>query len=328
MSSFQERLRKHERDGRLKPAVAAVAATKEAYELSFPSRTTISRWLEGTRPSRREWVELLARELSDPDLLVAYDEDDSTEASDEKHLITRFHGLTEDRRRAVLDHLVADVHRSSASLRENLSMRIELHTQEVAGCYRLEVALEWTGRLPKTAVVRVAPDGDDLKEAFAEEECVFRELIAMPTEDFVAAYAAIPDALPVLRWSSPNRPNLDWLVAEPAGEHPGEFRFNNPAIDAALIELRVCFPYPADLPMYSVKFGGYAVTGRTKLEMLITGPLSCSPNVISYLGGATAFDQPSPFRRRDKVVEAEGVLSPNAGAVFFWRPHHDLEGHD
>jgi hypothetical protein len=315
-------LARHLEGGHLKEAFDRVNAMRDVRNYD---RTALSRWLSGdSTPSDERFLARLAEELDDPEIVLARAVDADLGDREVRDLITRFRTLSTDRKQKVLPVLVSELIRDQFSVRNDFMMRIELHADLTSDCHRLDLSLSWFGSLPAHATVEVAADEELLAGAYAQERCIFRELVPINPETMTRAIATLQVASPVLRYKPvAARSFLEAKIQMGDSPASGIYEFDNEAAPSAEIRLSACLPYPADLPMYPVMLGAYALSGRSVITM-VTDPRSCGrPHALRFLGNAAAWTQPGDFRRSELAVEigeSESILEPNAGVIFFWRP--------
>lgn len=288
-------------------------------------RTALSRWLSGdSTPSDRLFMARLGAVLDEPEILSALDEDTGMSDREVRDVLTRFRGLSADRKRDVLPRLVNELFRDDLAVRNVFTMRIEVHGNLTPGCHRLDLSLGWTGRLPAQASVEVVADEEKLGLAYTRPGCIFRELVPIDPDTFADATAALREPCPVLRYRSAD--NKDFIKPSLQNRDEAEagiYRFDNPEVQSAEIRLSACLPYPAELPMYPVMLGAYPVAGRAMITM-VTDPLRCGrPHALRFLGQAAAWTHPGDFSATQLSVEIgddDSLLEPNAGVIFFWLP--------
>lgn len=326
MTKFAEALKPHREAKRLEGAVRRTASEigHTLHQGFKGDRATISRWLSGTLPRHREIVVHLAGILKDQGLLDAYDEDMLVKKipGDVQNIFTRWSRLPLPQRAATLGELTREWHRESPSTRARMGMEIDLH-KDSPGCHRLDVDITWSGILPANATVRIAPDEDELSEAFQLPDCVFRELIPMAPDDFDAAYSDLGSHLPALKFRGARGDKWIEMQARPAEDKAfGRYAFDNGRVDQAQINLSVRFPYPANVSFYGVVFGGYAVRGTTRVTMNMNDT-NAQPHAVPFL--LSSEDYEIHHRTPDRAVvtvelgDEETVLAPGAGVAFYWR---------
>lgn len=312
-------LARHIESGRLRAAFERVNRMPDVRRYD---RTALARWVAGDSvPSDETFIAKLSEELDDPEILKARREDMRASDREVRDMITRFRGLSADRKREVLPRLVQELFRDDYSVRSNFSMRIELEADLTSECHRLDVTVEWTGHLPAQASVEVVADEETLDLAYRRPGCIFRELVPIDANSFAKATEALPEPCPELSYRTADAGQTR-LKAE-TGTGPGIYQFNNRDAPRAQIRLTASLPYPADLPMYPVMMGAYPVSGRAMITMVTDSQRCGRPHALRFLGQATAWDHPRNFHRSELSVEIgddDSLLEPNAGVIFFWLP--------
>jgi hypothetical protein len=315
-------LERHRAGGRLRDAfdkVNMLGDGTRTYE-----RTALTRWLSGeSTPQDRDFIAKLAQELGDPEIVVAHNTDLAAGEREINDLMTRFRNLGADRKALVLRQLIAGLFRSDSSSRLAFNMRVEVNPELTAGCHRLDVAMSWVGRLPPRASVEVAADEEVLKHAYEKEGSVFRELVPLGREEFGEAMEQLRASPPTLRYKASDSATFATAERDDVEASPeGFYSFANPEVRCAEVRLDVCLPYPADLPMYPVILGAYAVAGRAMITIATDGRVCGRPHVLQFLGHTPTWVHRSDFHRSELSVEIgddASIVEPNSGVVFYWR---------
>jgi hypothetical protein len=314
-------LARHTGGGELKRAFERV---NEAGEVRKYERTALTRWLSGeSTPSNEPFMKRLAEELRDPEIMVALAEDSSATDRDIRDLMTRFHALNAEQKRALVATLAGELSRDHSATRTSFKMRIELHAGLTADCHRLDVSLAWVGRLPAGATVEVAPDEEDLGLAYSREQCIFRELVPLEAKPFTDAMTVLHDRQPVLRFKPAGASSVIQARIQNGAEPVGvTYQFDNEEIRSAEIRLTASLPYPADLSMYPVVLGAYPVAGRAEITMVTDPGCSGRPHALRFLGNNAAWSHPGGYDLSELSVEIgdhDSLVEQNSGVVFFWR---------
>jgi hypothetical protein len=108
-----------------------------------------------------------------------------------------------------------------------------------------------------------------------------------------------------------------WLSGEST---PSDEKFIG-RLPAAEIRLFACLPYPADLSMYPVMLGAYAVAGRAEITMVTDPECAGRPHALCFLGQTRSWERPDGFDGRELSVEIgenDSLIEQNSGVVFFW----------
>jgi hypothetical protein len=237
--------------------------------------------------------------------------------------VTRFRNLAAHRRPAVLRQLISDVFRTDAASRRDFNMRVEVNSGLTRDCHRLDVSVKWIGRLPADASVELAADEELLKDAYDRDSCVFRELVPLGPSQFETAMGELRSSAPTLRYKSSGEAEFTTAPLKDADpDRSGFSAFDTPEVRLAELRLNVCLPYPADLPMYPVMLGAYAVAGRATITIATDGRTCGTPHALQFLGQTPTWLHHSEFHRSELSVEIgddASVVEPNSGVVFYWR---------
>lgn len=313
-------LQRHTEAGALKRAFDRVNKMPNVHTYE---RTALSRWLSGeSTPAHEDFIERLAEVLGDPEIVEARDADAAATDRGVRDLMTRYHSLSIERRRALVATLAAELSRDSAATRASFKMRIVLHAGLTDDCHRLDVSLGWVGRLPAQATVEVASDEEHLKLAYDREQCIFRELVPMDAEPFAAATAALHDRQPELLFRPAGGNKSIKANVRKSDEPVGvTYQFDNEEVNSAEIRLNACLPYPADLSMYPVMLGAYTLEGRAEITMVTDSRCSGPPSALHFLGNSTAWSHPGGWDGSElsvQIGDIDSVVEQNCGVVFYW----------
>lgn len=316
-----EVLRRHVQGGALN---AAFVEAQRRTGISF-DRSTLARWKAGTTtPGNGHFVRVLGEVLEDPEVLAAWEADARTPDPEVQGVLTRFQRLEPRVRRAAVEAALRDLFATDKRSRSDLTMTIRLQLHAADACDRLDVTITWTGYLPAQAVVQIASTDVELADAYDQDRCIFRELIPLESAPFelaMEAFQVVGESTPVLRYRPEGNRRFRRLEAEPQDE-PGRYQFANEEVARADIRLTVCFPYPSDLCVYPVKFGGYALHGVSTSSLVLEGSRSSRLHAIPFEGTGPVNVHPHDFGQNEVAIEIgeEGsLLPPGAGVVFFWR---------
>jgi hypothetical protein len=304
---------------RLKEAIDSVSAMPGT---QHHDRTTFERWLQGkSTPSDGEFIGRLADELGDPEIVEAWNDDKGGTNREVTDLLTRFRSLPDSLKGEVMSVLAAESFRVDSATRASFTMRIELHGGLTEDCHRLDVNLEWEGYLPPNASVVIAPDEKNLVEAYRRDQCIFRELVPVGSDALTAAMAVLQDTPPALLYKLANSNTVEEPSIQESHEGGQIYQFDNEEVSTAEIRLTASLPYPADLPMYPVMLGSYAVAGRAKIIMVTDPTCAGQPHALRFLGQTPSWEYRSGFAESQLTVEIGGNgshIEQNSGVVFFW----------
>lgn len=285
-------------------------------------RTTFDRWQQGkSTPSDGEFIRRLADELGDPEIVEAWNDDRLGTKREVPDLLTRFRSLPDNLKSEVMSALIAESFRVNSATRTSFTMQVELHGGLTEDCHRLDVNLAWEGRLPANASVVIAPDEKDLVQAWARDQCIFRELVPVGSDALATAMAALRDTPPALLYKPANSDTVREPSIQESHEGGQICQFDNEEVPAAEIRLTASLPYPADLSMYPAMLGAYAVTGRAKIIMVTDPKCAGRPHALRFLGQTPSWEYRSGVAGSRLTVEIGGngsLIERNSGVVFFW----------
>ena len=312
-------LARHAEGGRLKEAFDRVNAMRETRTYD---RTTLPRWLSGdSTPSDETFIKALAEELDDPEIHSAWADDKCGSNREVRDLLTRFRGLSGDHKR-VVRALINESFRDNSATRTSFRMWIQLHGDLTEDCHRLDLRLGWVGRLPASASVVIASDEENLVEAYTRDECIFRELVPVGSDTLASAMTALKGRRPALRYKAANRHTFEQARIQNDHGSGQIYHFDNEEVPVAEIRLTASLPYPADLTMYPVMLGAYAVAGRAEITMVTDPKCSGQPYALRFLGHTRSWEHPGGFDGSELLVEIgedDSLIEQNSGVVFFWR---------
>jgi hypothetical protein len=258
--------------------------------------------------------------LGDQEVVPAWVDDRCGTNREVRDLLTRFSGLSADHKRDVRV-LINESFRDNSATRTSFTMRIELHGGLTEHCHRLDLSLGWVGRLPAKASVVIASDEENLVEAYTRGECIFRELVPVGSDTLASAMAALRGRKPSLRYKAANSHTFEQARIQDGHEGGQVYQFDNDEVPVAEIRLTACLPYPADLTMYPVMLGAYAVAGRAEITMVTDPNCAEQPHALRFLGQTPSWEHPGGFDGRELTVEIgenDSLIERNSGVVFFW----------
>lgn len=341
MTNFGSRLQEHATSGRLnerwkafvqtvqqETRGAAVVDDRMAHGHGDYSgdRSTRTRWLHGdSLPRCAACVRALAAVLEDEGVLSAWAQD-CEEANDQRKFndaATRVSGLPPEMKRKLQEQLEHDIESatSEATPRELLRIDVEIASFTRA-MHRGEVSLRWRGSVPANAKVSVVSDRDSLNAAFADQSCIYRDLLHLGEEQLAAGYEQLAE-------HEPGRPAVElglkrdgrpWseLTASQL-DAPGCFEFDNEAVDEAAVRLRVTFPYPTEYTCYPVQFGSYQVSGVADVSMRLTsGVAQRQPKLLVFPPDRETRVEPRTDALSIELGEAGAVLPTGTTVFFYW----------
>jgi len=316
-SEFTLALKSFEDDGILSQAFKQAQEHARQHNLVGYDRTRIRRWIDdGSRPRNRSFIVYLSSLLGSEDrLLKAYDNDKVRvkEASELRHIKTRFGSLSLAQRRDLLGDLMAVNAQRESDVRRDLSIEVKLKAEN-ENSHRLCLNIRWVGDLSEHASVHITRNRNDLAGAFSDGRVIFRELLP---DDPHASIAKMPS----LRFKDSAGRKLPRQTAEPVADRSGVFSFQNDAANGTWIEFRIELLYPRSLSFYPILFGSYSILGLAEIEANLDSSLVESAGAYSFLGGAQHWvsAQVGPDSHVVEVELQEGeTIMPNTGIVLYW----------
>src|SRR6266516_7946338 len=308
----------HAEGGRLKEAFDRV---NEMRDTRTYDRTTLPRWLSGeSTPSDEKFVRVLAGELGDQEIVSAWVADRCGTDREVLDLLSRYRRLSAGHKRDVRA-LINESFRDDSATRTAFTMRIELHSGLTEHCHRLDLLLGWVGRLPAKASVVIASAEEKLVEAYTRGECIFRELVQVGAGPLASAMTALQGRKPGVRYKAADSHKFEQARIQDSDDDGQVYQFDNEEVPVAEIRLTASLPYPADLTMYPVKLGSYAVAGRAEITMVTDPKCAEQPHALCFLGQTPSWEHPGGFDGHELTVEIgenESLIEQNSGVVFFW----------
>jgi hypothetical protein len=307
----------HVEGGRLRGAFDHV---NEMRDTRTYDRTALPRWLAGeSTPSDEKFIKALADELGDQEVLSAWVADRCGTNREVLDLVTRYRRLSADHKRDVRA-LINESFRDNPAIRTSFTMRIQLHGDLTEHCHRLDLSLGWVGRLPARASVVIASDEENLEEAYTRAECIFRELVPVGADKLAIAMAALEGRKPRLRYMPASSHTFEQARIQDSHEAAQIYQFDNEEVPVAEIRLTTSLPYPADLTMYPVMLGAYAVAGSAEITMVTDPKCAEQPHALRFLGQTRSWELPGVdgSEMLVKIGENDSLIEPNSGVVFFW----------
>lgn len=347
MTRFSERLREHDANGRLlniwdefSSQVARDSADSHSkivhgHETFTGNRTTRRRWVNGEmRPRCQGCVQTLAELLDDGSLLDYWIADN--EGQDERRAfndaVTRISGLPPQLKRKLQEQLRIDIQPSEFSTRESVHVSVRINPLTLA-LHHGEVAIRWRGRVPKNAKVCVTPNREGLMAAFADESCIYRDLLHLDPDELAHGYERLalrrPDR-PIAELSVKPTSESSWTKLRAASLNaPGCFEFPTRAIEDAEIRLTMVFPCSARYTCYPIQFGSYRVRGVARMSFKLDDAISGdTPKLLVLPPDCATFVDDEQSAVSIELGE-EGSLLPAATTVFFyWAPKQSQDRAD
>jgi hypothetical protein len=339
MSRFSERLRSHDAKGRLVEAwdeftrvvndeLSVESPDTEALShghLEFSGhRSTRRRWVDDkTHPYCRACVHALARVLDDSPLLDAWDADGAEHAQQRAFtdVSTRVSGLAAHLKRRLQEQLRVEIQQSEFSTRRSMHIGVRISPLTEA-LHRGEVTVRWRGDVPADAKVRIAGDREALMAAFADESCVYRDLLHLGHDELAAGYellAARAPGRPPTELKFKQRGASSWTELTAHSSSPGCFEFANESIEEADVRLSVVFPCPAQYTCHPIQFGSYRVHGVARVSFrLAEGVSPHVPKLLVLPPDCATFVDRADNELSLELGDEDSLLPPATTALFYW----------
>ena len=145
-------------------------------------------------------------------------------------------------------------------------MRAELHDGDDGDLYRLRVEINWEGSLPEQAKIVFVTEQQGLADAYAEQNCVFRDVVHLDRDRLETTLADTNQYPQRLSYVDLDDPKGRPMMAEAALIAPGHFEFDNAEVARARMRLRTTYPLPPGPPPLSHRVqhlpGGGALQSR------------------------------------------------------------------
>lgn len=313
---FAAALLRHVEGNRLR---AAFDRCNRRPHLESYDRTSLTRWLRGAVPGREAFVAALAEELGDPEIHAVWaslQADRSQE--DVRGLVSRFRSLPPEHKANAFRQL-SQAMTSSALVRSNFTMRIDLHDSADPELYRLRVEVGWTGHLPQAATIVFVTEEEGLADAYASESCIFRDVIQLDKrrlDDVLADSTLYQQGLSFTPLGAQARTPAP-LVGQAMGD--GRYQFSNDEIGRARIRVRATYPFPRAAPIYPIVFNRYQIAGTFTISLVMHSATASGLGCYSYLGREPRWEV-SKFVEELTVESGndETLLDPGTGVVFYW----------
>jgi hypothetical protein len=340
MSSFAERLKKHEAEGRLRDVwgdftrrVQAELRTGEpenegmshGHDTFTGHRATRGRWVNGkSLPRCRACVGALARTLDDQTLLDAWDADgvEHSEHGSGARVATQVANLRPHLKQRLQEQLRAELQQLEFSTRRALHVKVRIAPMTEA-LHRGEVTTRWKGIVPAKAKIRVAADRQALNAAFADESCLYRDLLHLSETDLATGYEELAAQHPgrAMAELSVRRTRAGKLesLKLARSDTPGYFEFDNDAIEDTEVRLRMAFPFPRQYALYLVQFGSYRVHGVARVSFKLDRAISLAmPKLLVLPPDCETFDDPDDGAVSLELGNEDSLLPTATTAVFYW----------
>jgi hypothetical protein len=282
-------------------------------------RTALGRWLHGSIPSRREFVERMANRLEEPEIFEAWLHEHGGSSNDVKAVVTRYQGLTPEEKVEAFQRIRDDFVSTSPRVRSDFSMRVELHDSDDPAVYRLSVAVNWVGYLPPKAKTLIVTDYDDLAAAFSQDDCVFRDVVDLDEQLFDRTFLSDDASRHTLSYTPTDGDGRSVTVVA-SNVDRGVHEFPNDEMERARIRLRVAYPFPRGNAVYPIVFKGYQVAGPAIITLAIHSRWAHTPRGYAFLGFGRSWEATKPDDRELEIVAGTrgAILGADTGIMLHW----------
>ena len=289
-------------------------------DLESYDRTALGRWLDGSLPSRLDFVQCLAEHLDDPTIFAAWLEaHDGLSSADVKAVVTRYLGLTPEDKIEAFQLIREDLVSTSPRIRSQFSMRIEVHDSDEDNVYRLALAINWIGHLPAKAKTAIVTDYDELAEAFNQDDCVFRDVVQLDEQLFDRALFHEDTSTHTLSYS-PAGGDGRLVTVEATAIDRGVYEFPNEELKRARIRLRASYPFPRGRAVFPIVFKDYQVAGPAVITLALYSERARTPRGYAFLGAGRAWETSQPADCELEIVAGTkgAILGVDTGIVLHW----------
>lgn len=332
-TDFQRILLRHHLGGALQPAFdrtnshfERLIAGGEATNGEHPyHHRAFERWLDGHRPKRQPFIEKLADELDDLELVDAYRKLGDQRDRDRHHdnLIESFRSLAPASQADVFNR-IEHIYLANGYTRRNFSAHATMGVapnrpgfEQVA---HLTVDLQWQGRLPAEPSIVITNSRNHLDTAYSDSDCIYREFVAIDDSGFDDPAELFATAEAALHYRTPD--DTTYHVAEVTEQRSTagvRWSFRAQDHDDALVRVRARCPFPRT-PPYLFRLGHYTVTGDVAIGMRVDLP-DAAITAFDFLGPGVV-PALRAFGGNELTLEVDGHqvshIMPRSGVVFFW----------
>lgn len=307
---------------------AAFDAVQDTNGRSY-NRTTLNRWLQGSIPTRGEFIQSLASKLDAPAIYEAWQEARDSRAPSSAQAAVRAFGRLERRSREQAFHQIRDVYLSSLPVRSRMIYRVDVHDPperchpgEPNDHLLVTVSASWSGEIPADATAVFTADRGELDQAFESQQCVFREGLRFDPDrlhPLLERHAELVLAV--------NPPGTTGRGAIYVGEavQPGVYCFNNPLFAEAKIRVSLTYPFPRGQSVFFLRFGPYRLQDTAEITLTLNSESSSDPRAFAYLPPGRQDELSVDLLRSNEMFVSLGhagtVLSEGDGAVLYWTEH-------
>ena len=297
-------------------------------------RTTLTRWLDGSVPTRGQFIRCLAERLEDEDLYSAWEAvHGGRSSSASRSVVSRFENLPPDERDRAYPEIRKLYLARFPAMRSRFSVRVDLSDdRHEPDLFEVRVTMNWTGRLPAEAKVSFATDFRRFHDAFEDDSVLFGEMLRLDQARLHELLSPPPDRddagsggryRQVLAYSAASGP-AGLVATSHDGRWAGDgvFAFDNEEADDAQVRLSLSYPYRRRVQQFPLRFGRYRVDGRARIEFVSHCPTIEDLRAIAFMPSGQARDWSFEAFRPDELVvylgERESVLSDGDGVVLSW----------
>jgi len=211
---------------------------------------------------------------------------------------------------------------SFPSVRSRSTWRVEVNDPPDPDDDHLVIRAEmtWTGAIPADAEAQIVSDHDELGDAYANPDCIFREILDFAPDRLAALFDTAPD--PVLAINP-----LD--SSAPRGSHhtgqqtePGRFQFDNAEATDAQVRLGLLYPYPRGQGVFFIRLGRYQVPDTFEATLRLNSRSTSSPRAFPFLPPGRQREFSQSYLGPDELFFTFGtgntVYGEGDGLVLYW----------
>lgn len=302
---------------------AAFDACNEAGDSSY-DRTTLTRWLDGSVPTRGEFIRCLADRLDDDGLFTSWEAvHGGRSSSGSRTVVSRFEGLKPDERERAFTEIRKLYLSRFEATRSRFSIRVDLYDdRDDEDLFEVRVTMNWVGLLPAAAKLVFVDDYRRFHDAFEDDSVVFRKQLGMDDPELDSVFG--PGRYrQVLAYSMVSGPAGQTTTSHTAAwDGDGVFVFDNERTEDAQVRLSLSYPYRRGLQQYPVRLGRYRVEGQARIELVSHSRRVTDLRAMAFMPPGQARDWSYEDFRPDELVvylgERDTVLSDGDGVVLSW----------
>ena len=282
-------------------------------------RTTLSRWLEGSIPSRGNFVKRLAKELEDESVYEAWKTCKDMSDSNIKGMLTRFQNLNSSDQTKVFKKIREQYYVSrNESKIENYLTRIDLNDSPLGDYYEIKVRLSWLGTLPANANISFVKTFESLTNELKNTNSVFSEKLDFNDAEFIECFENKRYSQPHLSFTKKDS-GEEFQEIECKQSNPGIFVFDNEKCENANIQLSIRYPFPNKVRIYPLTPREHRTVGPAKIQFVINTTRAKNPQMLSMFGDQT--NCTAKYAHGDEISVQIGTTNKiieGTGLIFTW----------